>query len=171
MEAAGDLIAAASGELAEDEALSLDEGAFDASLALDTGIPLGPMDGDAPILVVDDDPEDRLLVRTILQKHGFVVEEVRDGDQALQRIASGEPPALVVLDLEMPTLGGREVLAALRSSGTTGALPVIVLTGSPDPEDEYRLMEEGADDYLRKPLDPPRFIARVKAALRRARMV
>ena len=70
----------------------------------------------------------------------------------------------------MPTLGGREVLSQLRSSGATMALPVIVLTGSPDPEDEYRLMEGGADDYLRKPLDPPRFIARIKAALRRARM-
>ena len=134
----------------------------------------GPGAGDepdeAPIMMVDDDPEDRLLVRTLLQKHGFEVEEARDGEQALARIRQGPAPALLVLDLELPVLDGREVLARLRSEPSTAALPVIVLTGSPDPEDEYRLMEEGADDYLRKPLDPPRFIARVKAALRRARM-
>ena len=85
-------------------------------------------------------------------------------------IGAGESHALVVLDLEMPTVDGREVLRRLRSSGSTIALPVIVLTGSPDPNDEYRLMEGGADDYLRKPLEPQRFIARVRATLRRARM-
>lgn len=125
---------------------------------------------DLPILIVDDDPEDRLLVRTLLQKQGYEVEEANDGDEALERVGAGDSHAMVVLDLEMPTLGGREVLAALRSSPDTMAMPVIVLTGSPDPEDEYRLMDEGADDYLRKPLDAPRFVARVKATLRRARM-
>ncbi len=165
-----ELIAAVAGDLEEDP-LGLDERAFDASLTLDPDMALGSGGAEGPILVVDDDPEDRLLVRTILQKHGFEVEEARDGDEALERIGAGESHALVVLDLEMPTLSGREVLAALRGKGSTTMLPVIVLTGSPDPEDEYRLMEEGADDYLRKPLDPPRFIARVKATLRRARMV
>jgi CheY-like chemotaxis protein len=127
-------------------------------------------DSELPILVVDDDPEDRLLVRTILQKHGYQVKEARDGGQALQRIGAGDAHAMVILDLEMPTMGGREVLAVLRSSAATMAVPVIVLTGSPDPEEECRVMEEGADDYLRKPLDAPRFVARVKAALRRAGM-
>ena len=122
------------------------------------------------ILVVDDDPEDLLLVRTLLAKHGYAVDEARDGEEALAAIDQ-RPPMLVVLDLELPALDGREVLARLRASEATRSLPVVVLTGSPDPEDEYRLMEEGADDYLRKPLDPLRFIARLKAALRRARMV
>ena len=136
----------------------------------DARIGLGEPDEDLPILIVDDDPEDRLLVRTILHKNGFRVEEARDGQEALALLGSGEDHSLVVLDLEMPGLDGREVLSRVRSSGETMALPVIVLTGSPDPEDEYRLMEGGADDYLRKPLDPPRFIARIRAALRRARM-
>ena len=133
------------------------------------GIDASPDDG--PILVVDDDPEDRLLVRTVLKKHGFEVQEAADGHEALELIGEGRRHALVVLDLEMPTVNGREVLASLRGSHSTAALPVFVLTGSPDPEDEYRLMAAGADDYLRKPLDPPRFIARVRAALRRARIV
>lgn len=168
-EARGDAPATDRTRDGKDHLLGMDEHAFDTSDD-GPGMALGSMDHEAPILVVDDDPEDRLLVRTILQKHGFKVEEARDGNQALERIGSGNSHVLVVLDLEMPTLDGRQVLAALRSSVSTTALPVIVLTGSPDPEDEYRLMEEGADDYLRKPLDPPRFIARVKAALRRARM-
>ncbi len=120
------------------------------------------------ILIVDDDPEDRLLVRTILEKHGFEAAEATDGDEALDMIA-GDSFSLVVLDLEMPHVDGRDVLARLRSSTATSGLPVVVLTGSADPEDEYRLMESGADDYLKKPIDPPRFMARVKAALRRAR--
>ena len=171
-----DLIAAAAGDLAveavDGASVEIEAESFDEAIVLDEEPPV-ELDGDGeegPILIVDDDAEDRLLVRTILNKHGFDVEEVTDGDEALQAIGEGNSHSLVVLDLEMPTLSGREVLARLRSQGATMGLPVIVLTGSPDPEDEYRLMEGGADDYLRKPLDPPRFIARIKAALRRARM-
>jgi two-component system, OmpR family, response regulator ResD len=123
---------------------------------------------DGPILVVDDDPEDRLLVRTILKKHGWQVEEAVDGEEALSRIASDTAYALVVLDLVMPNIDGRDVLSRVRSAGST--VPIIVMTGSSDPEDEPLLIESGADDYLRKPLDPRRFVARVRAALRRARM-
>ena len=75
----------------------------------------------------------------------------------------------MVLDLDMPLLGGREVLRAIRQSLATAGLPVVVLTGTPDPEAEVELMEEGADDYIRKPIDPPRFQSRIKAAVRRAR--
>ena len=71
-------------------------------------------------------------------------------------------------DLGLPGLQGDEVLAKLRQLPATANLPVIVLTGSPDPDLEVRLMEEGADDYIRKPLEPRRFITRVRAALRRA---
>jgi type IV pilus assembly protein PilB len=121
------------------------------------------------ILIVDDDPEDRLLVRTMLRKHGYRVSEAEDGDEALDLIAKHGSFSLVVLDLEMPRVDGRVVLQRLRASVSTAGLPVVVLTGSTNPEDEYQLMENGADDYLRKPIDPPRFMARVKAALRRAR--
>jgi DNA-binding response OmpR family regulator len=67
----------------------------------------------------------------------------------------------------MPNLDGREVLRQMRSAVATAAIPVIVLTGSDDSDTEVALMNEGADDYLRKPLDPARFVARVKAVLRR----
>ena len=74
----------------------------------------------------------------------------------------------MVLDLDMPTLGGREVLRSVRQSMVTVGLPVVVLTGTPDPDSEIELIEMGADDYLRKPLDPGRLQARIRAALRRA---
>lgn len=85
----------------------------------------------------------------------------------MERLGERRQYDLMVLDLDMPKLGGREVLRRVRSSVATAGLPVVILTGSEDHEAEAQLMEEGADDYIRKPIDPPRFIARIKAALRR----
>ena len=73
----------------------------------------------------------------------------------------------MILDVDMPRVGGEEVLQRVRSSVRTAGLPIIVLTGSDTPEMEVQLMELGADDYLRKPLEPSRFVARIKAVLRR----
>jgi Response regulators consisting of a CheY-like receiver domain and a winged-helix DNA-binding domain len=75
---------------------------------------------------------------------------------------------LVVLDLALPSLSGIEVLSLIRSTASTASVPVVVLTGSADDEAEVEAMDAGADDYIRKPLEPARFVARIKAALRRA---
>lgn len=120
------------------------------------------------ILVVDDDKVSRTMARVLLEKAGYRVTEAEDGVKALEAVSNGTRHALMVLDLDMPRLGGDAVLAKVRSSLTNAGMPVVVLTGSSDPDTEIKLMEAGADDYIRKPLDPPRFIARVKAALRRA---
>jgi DNA-binding response OmpR family regulator len=74
---------------------------------------------------------------------------------------------LLVLDLQMPRLDGNEVLRRVRSDVRTAGLPVIVLTGSDESGTETGLLDAGADDYVRKPIDPARFTARVRAALRR----
>jgi len=120
------------------------------------------------ILVVDDDGANRTIARGLLEKQGYTVTEATDGSEALVHLARGEHFSLMVLDLDMPMLGGREVLRAVRGSMATAGLPVVVLTGTRDLDTEIQLMEEGADDYIRKPIDPPRFLIRVKAALRRA---
>ncbi|MBI4538018.1 MAG: Flp pilus assembly complex ATPase component TadA [Gemmatimonadetes bacterium] len=127
-----------------------------------------PVSFEPHILVVDDDAEIRLLARTLLERDGLRVSEAADGAAALDLMSAGEDYSLVVLDLNMPGLDGRQVLARLRGSLTTAGLPVVVLTGLGDAETEVELMEQGADDYLRKPIEPARFLARVKAALRRA---
>jgi type II secretory ATPase GspE/PulE/Tfp pilus assembly ATPase PilB-like protein/ActR/RegA family two-component response regulator len=126
------------------------------------------MDVAPPILIVDDDGANRTIAKALLESENHRVVEAKDGVEALEQLQSGAAFSLVVLDLEMPRLGGREVLKEIRGSLATVGLPVIVLTGSTDPEAEITLMEEGADDYIRKPFDPRRFMIRVKAALRRA---
>jgi DNA-binding response OmpR family regulator len=118
------------------------------------------------VLLVDDDQVSRTLARKVLEKSAFRVEEAGSGLAALAQLEAGSEPALLVLDLDMPGMGGREVLA--RVPVATAGLPVLVLTGSGTEEMEAELMEEGVDDYIRKPLEPARFMARVRAALRRA---
>lgn len=120
------------------------------------------------VLLVDDDETLRHLATAILESAGYRVLLAKDGASALQVIESGEDIALVVTDLRMPGMDGERLLAALRGKVATALLPVIVLTGSEEHDTEVRLMDAGADDYIRKPLDPPRFLARAKAALRRA---
>ena len=120
------------------------------------------------ILVVDDDSITRRLARAILDKLGYKVSEATDGLAAMESVSQGKQPALIVLDLDMPRLGGRDVLSKLKGSPATSGIPVVVLTGSEDEKAEAELMDDGADDYIRKPLEPARFTARIKAVLRRA---
>jgi DNA-binding response OmpR family regulator len=122
-----------------------------------------------PILVVEDEPDDRLLIRAVLQEVGFHIMEAEDGPPALELLESGEHDfCLVILDLFMPQMHGNEVLKRIRRSLSTQALPVIVLTASPNPRDEIELLEAGADDYLLKPIVADRLEARVRAVLRRS---
>jgi CheY-like chemotaxis protein len=133
-------------------------------------VPRQPPTGDEPphVLLVDDDSVSRRLARTLLEKAGYAISEASNGITALEMLGSGEHFSLMVLDLEMPRMDGRGVLSRVRESDDHIGLPVLVLTGTADAEAEAQLMDAGADDYIRKPLDPARFLARVKAALRRA---
>ena len=124
-------------------------------------------DGRKHVLVVDDEATNRAFARALLEKAGHRVTEATDGLVALERLAA-ESYDLMLLDLDMPRLAGYEVLTHARRQVTTSTLPVIVLTGSSNPESEVEVIEHGADDYLRKPIDPRRFLARVHVALRRA---
>ena len=123
------------------------------------------------VLLADDDPIIRQIARTMLVKDGFAVLEVEDGVAALERLNSDHPDDhvdLMISDLDMPRLNGYDLLRLARATPRTAALPIVVLTGEEEPETEAKLIEEGADDYIRKPIDPVRFLARVKAVLRRA---
>ena len=120
------------------------------------------------VLVVDDDQDTRQLVRAVLESHGWTVTEAQDGAEALVRLGSGEKIDLVVLDLMMPKVSGHEVLKSARASLATAGLPIVVLTAHDNRAMEVRVLQEGADDYIRKPLDPAIFLNRVQAALRRA---
>jgi CheY-like chemotaxis protein len=135
------------------------------------GEPVIDASGAASVLVVDDDPVLRQIAASLLTKEGYAVIQVEDGVAALERLNSLDPADhvdLVISDLDMPRLSGHDLLRLARGSPRTAALPIVVLTGSEDASGEARLIEDGADDYIRKPIDPARFVARVRAVLRRA---
>ena len=117
---------------------------------------------------MDDDADARLLMRSILAKDGYDVEEAEDGHRALEVLGQDPDYSLVILDLAMPGLDGRQVLDLIRGSVATSALPVLVRTGTGSDKLEAELLEAGADDYVEKSVDPERFLARVHAVLRRA---
>ena len=127
-----------------------------------------PEDDQTHVLVVDDDMVIRKLARTLLEKNGYRVSEAVDGAAALADLEAGHAYDLMVLDLNMPQMDGHEVLRQVRHDVHTAGLPVVILTGSDGGDMEVKLMDEGADDYIRKPIDPPRFLSRIKATLRRA---
>ncbi|GAA4392689.1 response regulator transcription factor [Ornithinibacter aureus] len=120
------------------------------------------------VLVVDDDEAIRTVVRWQLDYAGFRVLEADDGPSALRRIRD-DLPALVVLDLSLPGLGGLDVLRAVRG-GRTGRTdtPVIVLSGRSGETDRIIGLDLGADDYLIKPFSPGELAARVRSVLRRS---
>jgi type II secretory ATPase GspE/PulE/Tfp pilus assembly ATPase PilB-like protein/ActR/RegA family two-component response regulator len=124
--------------------------------------------GPPRILLVDDDPEALLLMRTVLEKDGYAVEEAEDGHKCMEMLSVDPDYNLVILDLAMPGLGGRQVLDQIRGTVDTSALPVLIRTGTGSDRLERELLEAGADDYVDKSVDPGRFLARVHAVLRRA---
>ncbi len=132
--------------------------------------PLAPAERPPQVLVVDDDADSRLLVGAILGKHGWQVTEAADGATALMQLGKRRDLSLVVLDLGLPDIDGLHVLRALRNSLETAQVPVVVLTGRTDRETEQSVLELGADDYIRKPVDPPILLMRARAVLRRTRI-
>ena len=124
--------------------------------------------GPSRILLVDDDAGARLMMRALLEKEGFEVHEAQEGSKALELLKSDPNFSLLVLDLSMPGMDGREVLDKIRGSVETAALPVLIRTGTGNERMEAELLEAGADDYLDKAMDASRFVARVKAVLRRS---
>jgi DNA-binding response OmpR family regulator len=116
------------------------------------------------ILVIEDEPQIARLARDYLEKHGYRVLVAADGLTGLAA-ARRESPSLVLLDLLLPGLDGREVCRRLRAES---AVPIIMLTALAEDSDQIVGLELGADDYLTKPFSPAVLVARVRAALRRA---
>ena len=115
------------------------------------------------ILVVDDEPKVARLARDYLEKNGFRVVTAADGQSALT-IARREKPDLIILDLMLPNIDGREVCRILRRESD---VPIIMLTALSEEIDQVTGLEIGADDYITKPFSPRAMVARVRALLRR----
>lgn len=115
------------------------------------------------ILIVDDEPELRSMLRRYLSNEGFEVAESATGGAALDSVAGSEPD-LVLLDVGLPDIDGFEVLRRLRGASN---VPVIMLTARDDEIDRVVGLSVGADDYVVKPFSPRELVARIHAVLRR----
>ena len=125
--------------------------------------------GAAPkVLLVDDEDSLRKVMRDLLERDGYVVAEARDGVQALDQI-DRVGPDIIVLDLNLPGLDGYGVLSHVRSRPATASIPVVVLTAKGDEDNEVRVFELGADDFLTKPFRARALSARLEAVLGRPR--
>src|SRR6266699_3300459 len=120
------------------------------------------------VLLVDDEDSLRKVMKELLERDGYAVAEARDGVQALDQI-DRVGPDIIVLDLNLPGLDGYGVLSHLRSRPATAGIPVIVLTAKGDEDNEVRVFELGADDFLTKPFRARALSARLEAVLGRRR--
>ena len=123
---------------------------------------------DIKVLLVDDEDQLRRVMRDLLEGEGYGIAEARDGPQALDQVDQYNPD-IIVLDLNLPTLDGYSVLTELRSRPSTKDIPVIVLTAKGEEDNEVRVFELGADDFLTKPFRARALSARLEAILARRR--
>ena len=115
------------------------------------------------ILIVDDEPDIREILRYNLEKEGFAITEAVDGNDALDKLSKDLD--LAILDIMMPGKDGYEVCCKIREQGNT--LPIVFLTAMDREFDEVKGLEVGGDDYVRKPFSPKLLIARINAIFRR----
>jgi type IV pilus assembly protein PilB len=122
------------------------------------------------VLVTDDEPITRMLVKLLLEKSEFEVLEAANGRDAVE-IATRERPDLVMIDLNMPEMDGYEAIGRLRRDLSLATMPILVLTSEEGPGVERRVLELGADDYIMKPFNPEVLLSRVNAVFRRLKVV
>jgi two-component system, OmpR family, KDP operon response regulator KdpE len=116
------------------------------------------------ILVVDDEPQIRRMMRATLAGSGHQVDDARTGEEALEKFREFLPD-LVLLDLNMPGMGGLEACRALRADSD---VPIVILTVRNTEKEKVEALDAGADDYVCKPFGMQELLARIRAALRRA---
>lgn len=106
----------------------------------------------ALILIVEDNPRDLKLVREVLQANGFQTLEAETGESGIE-LARGRAPALILMDIQLPQMNGREAAKALKADAKTQHIPIVALTASAMKGDREALLAEGFDGYIAKPIN------------------
>ena len=119
------------------------------------------------IAAIEDEPDILEVISYNLQREGYRVQGIRDGDEGLQTIRR-EVPDLVLLDLMLPGLDGLQVCRRLKEDSATRNIPIIIVSAKGEESDVVAGLEMGADDYVTKPFSPRELLARVRAVLRRS---
>lgn len=122
---------------------------------------------DAKILIVDDEPQIRRVMRATLVARGYVVSAARNGEEALEKVRE-ERFDLILLDINMPGIGGMETCRTIRSQSD---VPIVILSIRNTEKEKVEALDAGADDFVTKPFSVPELLARIRAALRRAPLV
>ncbi len=125
-------------------------------------LPLAQTDVKLRVLVVDDNFDNAFLLQTLLEAEGYSVEVAHSGTEALQQMTTA-PPDLVLLDVMMPEMDGLKVVRKIRGNRRLRATPVILITAYDEPFVEYG-WKLGADDFIRKPIDPNQLMQRIRAS-------
>ncbi len=120
------------------------------------------------ILIVEDNANNRLLVRDVLQATGYETVEAETAEEGI-RLALERQPALILMDILLPTMNGMEALRRLREEPMTRHIPVIAVTASVMDQDRSKIMTAGFDDYVMKPINVKAFLDSVRTALERHR--
>jgi two-component system cell cycle response regulator DivK len=107
---------------------------------------------DATILIVEDNPKNLKLIRDVLQFHGHATVEVSRAVDAVE-LACAQPPALILMDIQLPGMNGRWAIQILRADPRTRHIPIIAMTAFAMKGDRERLLADGFDDYIAKPID------------------
>lgn len=123
----------------------------------------------ATILIVDDESQNRRLLEALLGHEGYVTRTAEDGEEALAAIAA-DPPDLILLDVMMPGLDGRQVARAVKADPATSKIPIIMVTAQTDREARLAALDAGAEDFLSKPVDRAELWLRVRNLLRLKRL-
>jgi len=118
------------------------------------------------VLIVEDEPAIREMVRFALERAGFACREAPDSERALVAIAD-QRPDLALIDWMLPGMNGIDLARRLKREAATKELPLIMLTARGEEDDRIRGLEVGADDYITKPFSPRELVARIKAVMRR----
>lgn len=116
-------------------------------------------------LIIEDTPDNMALITFIFHKNGIETIEAKTGQEGIDLALTCPRPDFIILDIQLPDMSGNEVLKAIRNSEVNGSIPIIAMTSYAMSGDRERLLTEGCNGYIEKPIDPMMVIAQLKDIL------